>query len=168
MKIKVIKGDITSLNVDAIVNAANSYGQMGGGVAGAIKKQGGIEIEKEAISKAPIPIGSAILTTAGKLKAKHVIHAPTMLQPASLIDINNVREATRAALKCADENNLKIIAIPSMGTGVGGVPKEKAAKAIVEEIKKFKAKSLKEVILVGYEEEMFREFEKAIKENYSS
>ena len=163
MKVTIIKGDITNLAVDAIVNAANSYGYMGGGVAGAIKKIGGEEIEMEAVSNAPIPIGSAVLTTAGKLRCKHVIHAPTMEQPASLIDVGNVEEATRAALECADENNLKRIAIPGMGTGVGGVPTDKAAKAMIEVIVNFEEKSLEEVILVDRNEEMVKEWNKVFK-----
>lgn len=167
MEITTKKVDITELEVDAIVNAANSYGYMGGGIAGVIKRKGGIEIEREAVSKAPIPIGYAILTKAGKLKAKYVIHSPTMEQPASLTDINKIKEATRAALECADENNLKVIAMPGMGTGVGGVPKNKAAKAMIESINNFKAKvkNLKEIILVDIKEDMIKAFEKAIKEN---
>ena len=163
MKVTIIKGDITNLAVDAIVNAANSYGYMGGGVAGAIKKIGGEEIEMEAVSNAPIPIGSARLTTAGKLRCKQVIHAPTMEQPASLIDVGNVKEATRAVLECADENNLKRIAIPGMGTGVGGVPRDKAAKAMIEVIVNFEEKSLEEVILVDRNEEMVKEWDKVFK-----
>lgn len=162
MRIKALKGDITSLKVDAIVNAANSYGYMGGGVAGAIREKGGIDIEREAISQAPIPIGHAVITKAGLLPCRFVIHAPTMENPASLIDEDNVREATRAALECADENNLKIIAFPGMGTGVGGVPKDKAAEVMVEEIKKFGSRSLEEVILVGYDNEMVKAFKEAL------
>jgi len=84
IKITIEQGDITTLEVDAIINPANSYGYMGGGVAGAIKEIGGQEIETEAVAKAPIPIGSAVITTAGSLKAKHIIHAPTMEQPSCL------------------------------------------------------------------------------------
>ena len=162
MKILVKQGDITTIKVDAIVNAANSYGYMGGGVAGAIKSVGGIEIEQEAVSQAPMPIGHAVITTAGALKAKHVIHAPTMEQPAQLTDIGRIKEATRAALECADRNNLKTIAIPGMGTGVGRVPKDKAASAMVSVIKSFEAHSLEEVILIDMGNEMVKEFERAL------
>lgn len=158
LKIKVLHDDITRLDVDAIVNAANSYGYMGGGVAGAIKRFGGQEIELEAVSHAPIPIGHAVLTTAGKLKAKHVIHAPTMEQPASRTDAGNVREATMAALECAEENKLERIAMPGMGTGVGSVGKEEAAKAMAEAIINFDCKCLKEIILVDMNEEMVEAF----------
>lgn len=163
MKITIIQGDITTVEVDAIVNAANSYGYMGGGVAGAIKKVGGEEIETEAVSKAPIPIGSAVITTGGRLKCRYVIHAPTMEQPASLIDVGNVIEATKAALECADENNLKKIAIPGMGTGVGGVPRDKAAVAMINVIVNFNEKSLEEVILVDRNKEMVDGWNKVFK-----
>lgn len=163
MKVTIKQGDITPLQVDAIVNAANSYGYMGGGVAGAIKRKGGHEIEIEAVSQAPIPVGSAVMTTAGRLKCKHIIHAPTMEQPASLIDVGNVKEAVRAALECAEEKNLKIIAIPGMGTGVGGVPLNKAAKAMLEVIVNFNEKSLEEVILIDRNKEMVDEWGIAFK-----
>jgi len=77
-EIKVIRQDITGLKADAIVNAANNKGVMGGGVSGAIKKKGGRVIEEEAVKKCPIEIGDAIFTAAGSLKAKYVIHAATM------------------------------------------------------------------------------------------
>ena len=131
MAIVVERGDLTQISCDAIVNPANSYGYMGGGVAGAIKRVGGIEIEKEAISKAPIDVGKAVATTAGTLPCQYVIHAPTMKQPAMRIGVDNVRDATRAALELGVELNLKTIAIPGMGTGVGGVPTDDAAEAII-------------------------------------
>jgi O-acetyl-ADP-ribose deacetylase (regulator of RNase III) len=159
MKITIVEGDITCLNVDAIVNAANSYGYMGGGVAGAIKRKGGEEIEIEAVSQAPIPIGAAVITSGGSLGCK-VIHAPTMEQPASFIDAGNVSEATRAALEAADEQGLKRIAIPGMGTGVGGVPRGKAAIAMIEVIINFNEKSLEEIILVDRNKEMVEEWKR--------
>jgi O-acetyl-ADP-ribose deacetylase (regulator of RNase III) len=162
MKITIKEEDITELIVDAIVNPANSYGYMGGGVAGAIKERGGQEIELEAVSQAPIPIGFAVITTSGKLHCKHVIHAPTMEQPAALTSIENIKEATNAALQCADENNLKKIAIPGMGTGVGKVPKDKAAIAILEAIMNFEPTSLEEVILCDSNEEMIKEWNKIL------
>ncbi|MEA3458041.1 MAG: macro domain-containing protein, partial [Candidatus Thermoplasmatota archaeon] len=76
------QGDITQIDCDAIINPANSFGYMGGGVAGAIKRVGGKEIESEAVNKAPIVVGKAIATTAGDLPYEYVIHAPTMKRPA--------------------------------------------------------------------------------------
>jgi O-acetyl-ADP-ribose deacetylase (regulator of RNase III) len=95
--ISVMSGDITKLEADAIVNAANSHLIMGGGVAGAILRAGGREIQEEANKKAPVSVGKAIETTAGKLKAKYVIHAPTMERPAMPTSKQDVRLATRSA-----------------------------------------------------------------------
>jgi O-acetyl-ADP-ribose deacetylase (regulator of RNase III) len=162
IKIKIVQDDITELDVDAIVNAANSYGYMGGGVAGAIKGKGGEEIEMEAVSQAPILIGHAVITKAGKLRCRHVIHAPTMEQPASLTDVGKIQEAVKAALECADENNIERIAIPGMGTGVGGVLKDKAAKAMLEVIINFEPNSIKEVILVDKDGEMAKAWSKVL------
>jgi len=100
-RVTVITGDVTKQEVDAIVNPANSMLIMGGGVAGAILRAGGREIQEEASKKAPVRVGKAIATGAGRLKAKHVIHAPTMERPAMQTGAQNVRSATRGALECA-------------------------------------------------------------------
>jgi len=162
IKIKMFVGDITSPEVDAIVNPANSYGYMGGGVAGAIKRIGGEEIELEAVSQTPILIGFAIVTTAGKLRCRHIIHAPTMEQPASLTNVANIKEAVRAALECAEENRLERIAFPGMGTGIGSVPKDKAAEAMLEVIINFEANHLKELFLVDRNKEMVDAWSKVL------
>jgi O-acetyl-ADP-ribose deacetylase (regulator of RNase III) len=161
MVIVVELGDLTQITCDAIVNPANSFGYMGGGVAGAIKRIGGIEIEKEAIAKAPIPVGTAAFTTAGSLPCSFVIHAPTMEQPAMRIGIENVTLATRAALEVGVELKLETIAIPGMGTGVGGVPTDDAAEAIVGTAKGFEDK-FKKIILVDRNDEMIKSFKKYI------
>jgi len=153
MSIVVKRGDLTRIPCDAIVNPANSFGYMGGGVAGAIKRVGGIEIEKEAVSKAPIPVGTAVETTAGSLPCKYVIHAPTMKQPAMRIGKENVKLATQAALELDVKLNLKSIAIPGMGTGVGRVPVEDAAKAIAGIAKEFENK-FEKIILIDRNEKM--------------
>ena len=161
MAIIAEKGDLTKVVCDAIVNPANSYGYMGGGVAGAIKRIGGNEIENEAISKAPIEVGNAVETTAGNLPCKYVIHAPTMKEPAMRIGVENVKLATRAALELGVQLNLKSIAIPGMGTGVGRVPVEDAAKAIVEIAKEFEGK-IKKILLVDRNDDMTESFNKYI------
>ena len=161
MAIVVERRDLTQISCDAIVNPANSYGYMGGGVAGAIKRIGGIEIEKEAISKAPIDVGKAVATTAGALPCQYVIHAPTMKQPAMRIGVDNVRDATRAALELGVELNLKTIAIPGMGTGVGGVPTDDAAEAIIS-IAKGLEDRFEKIILIDRNDEMINSFKKYI------
>lgn len=163
-KIQLKKGDITNIKVDAIVNPANSHGLMGGGVALSIKEKGGADIEKEAISKAPIPIGGAITTTAGRLRAKYVIHAPTMKEPAQPSNIVSIKMATLAALKKASELKVSSIAFPGMGTGVGGVSKAKAALAMTKTMKDFLDQStIKKILLIAYGQEMYDAFKNAIK-----
>ena len=164
MEIEVRRGSLLEVEADAIVNPANSHGYMGGGVAGVIRRFGGEEIEREAISKAPVPVGKAILTTAGKLPFKGVIHAPTMEEPAMRTTEEKVRKATRAALQLADGECFKSVAFPGMGTGVGRLPKEVAAKVMVEEIRNFKPRCLEKVILVDLDEEMVEEWKKALEE----
>jgi O-acetyl-ADP-ribose deacetylase (regulator of RNase III) len=159
----VKKASITTIRVDAIVNPANSFGYMGGGVAFAIKNIGGQMIEEEAIEQAPIQIGEAIITTAGDLVAKNVIHAPTMHEPAEKTDIHKVKCAVQAALEIADNKGMKSIAFPGMGTGVGGVRKEDAAKTMLSAMKEMKFHSIENIYLVDIEDEMIEAFQKALK-----
>jgi len=147
LKIEIKQGNILELDCDALVNPANSYGLMGGGLALAIKRSGGKIIEEEAAAKAPIEVGSAVATSAGLLKFKAIIHAPTMKQPAELATKLNVVLATRAALRLADSLNLSSLALPGMGTGVGKLAVEEAAEAMLSEILSFKATCLKFVTL---------------------
>jgi len=165
VKIIVAKGDITKLEADAIVNAANSMLIMGGGVAGAILRAGGREIQEEALKYAPVPVGKAVATKAGKLKAKYVIHAPTMERPAMRIRKENVQLATRGALECAEQLKIGSVAFPGMGTGVGGLKPKEAAQVMTQEIKKHidKGTTLKQIILVGFTEDLTRAFQKALK-----
>ena len=166
--IEVIKGDITKVHVEAIVNPANSLMIMGGGVAGAIKRVAGDEVEKEALKYAPVPVGSAIATSAGKMKnVKYIIHAPTMERPAMRTSVEKVRAAVKAALMKAKELGIKDIAFPGMGTGVGGVPYNIAAKVMYDEIANFiknvGSGSIERILLVAYRDELFKEFCKVIK-----
>lgn len=155
-------GDLTAEVVDAIVNPSNSFGVMGGGVAYVIKKKGGDVIETEAMSQTPIPVGEAVKTTGGVLPARFVIHASTMEHPAEKISLGNVVKASRAALLCADKNNLTSLSFPGMGTGVGCVPPDAAAEAMVGEIKKFIAEkpssSLNKIFLVAYSNDLYSAF----------
>jgi len=92
---------------------------------------GGIRIQEEALRKAPVQIGQAVATTAGKLKAKYIIHAPTMTRPAMAASLGNVRAATGASLECARQMRIQSIAFPGLGTGVGGLNLQDATYAIV-------------------------------------
>lgn len=137
MIIHVHQADLLTATTDAIVNPANSEGSMGGGVALAIKLAGGQSIEDEARAQAPIPVGQAILTTAGTLPYKAIIHAPTMEHPAEPIPDKQVELATMAALRLADEQGYETIALPALGTGIGQVDPEVAARIMVETIQMY-------------------------------
>lgn len=161
-EIKIISGDITELEVDAIVNAANNKLVMGGGVAGAIKKKGGKIIEEEAVKKGPIKIGEAVATSAGSLKAKYVIHAVTMGLDFQT-DETKIRDSCRNALKVAEELKIKSIAFPALGCGVGGFPLLAAAKIMAQEVFRHLREddsNLKEVIFCLYDKEAFDVFHK--------
>ena len=162
-RITLYQGDITKLETEAIVNAANNALWMGAGVAGAIKRAGGEEIEREAMSKGPIPIGEAVVTGAGRLKAKYVIHAAAMGQDL-VTDENKIRNATRNSLRRAAELGLKSIAFPALGTGVGGFPYEEAARIMIETTREHLAAktSLEEVVFALYGEEAYRAFEREL------
>lgn len=162
--VSVERGDITQMRADAIVNPANSRLVMGGGVAGAIKRAGGPTIEKEAVQRAPVVVGEAVATTAGKLGAKYVIHAPTMARPAMKTNVTNVEKATTAALNLARELQLTSIAIPGVGTGVGGVPVHEAAQTMIEVIRRHLSErtSLKRIFLISINEELTSAFESAL------
>ena len=163
-EIKVIRADITGLAVDAIVNAANNKLVMGGGVAGAIKKKGGREIEDEAVKAGPIKIGEAVVTGAGKLPSKYVIHAATMGMDFATDEIK-IRAATGSALKEADKLNLNSIAFPALGCGTGGYPYLASAKIMAQEILKYlreEKTSLKEIIFCLYDEDALEVFNKGV------
>ncbi|HDI46266.1 MAG TPA: macro domain-containing protein [Candidatus Methanomethylia archaeon] len=164
VEIKVIRGDITELEVEAIVNPANSLLVMGGGVAGAIKRKGGREIEDKARRHAPLPVGEAVATSAGRLPAKYVIHAPTMEMPAVRTDSEKVYKAVRAALRVASSMELKEVAFPGMGTGVGGVPLKEAAETMVRAILDHAERRglPQRVLLVAFSEDLEEAFRKAV------
>lgn len=134
-RIRLVQGDITALPVDAIVNAANDQLWMGAGVAGAIKRAGGEEIEREAVAQGPIAVGEAVVTGAGKLKAKHVVHAAVMGQDLRT-DAERIRRATASALGRAEELGLRSIALPALGTGVGGFPLDECARLMIGEVER--------------------------------
>lgn len=162
--IELVQGDITELASDAIVNAANNHLWMGGGVAGAIKRRGGAEIEREAVAKGPIPVGSAVATGAGKLQARYVIHAAVMGQDLTT-DEGKIRQATRSALQLAEELGVKSIAFPALGTGVGGFPLAQAARIMLDEIIAHlqRGGGVEKVTLCLFGEQAFRAFADELK-----
>ena len=160
----VVEGDITRLKADAIVNPANSLMIMGGGVAGALKRVGGDEIEKEALRYAPVPVGEAIATTAGRLGAKFVIHAPTMEKPAMRIPLENAIKATRAALKLASRLGVKSIAFPAMGAGVGGLSVREVSRAMAEIAREWSEAKPDLIIFVAYGSEAYKDMLSGVRE----
>lgn len=163
-EIKIIQGDITQLEVDAIVNAANNKLVMGGGVAGAIKKKGGEIIEEEAVKRGPVKIGAAVFTQAGSLPAKYVIHAATMGMDFKT-DEDKIRESCKNALMLAEELKIKSIAFPALGCGVGGFPLLASAKIMAQEVMKHLRENkprLKEITFCLYDKEAYAVFNKSV------
>ena len=132
-KIRIVQGDLTSQAVDAIVNAANNDLKLGGGVAGAIRRKGGMTIQDECDRIGTIPLGEAAITGAGQLKARYVIHAASM-RLGEATGEENLRLSTRASLRRADEKGLRSIAFPAIGTGIAGFPMRRCAEVMLEEV----------------------------------
>ena len=158
--IRIVEGDITDQDTDAIVNAANNELWMGSGVAGAIKSKGGVAIEKEAVSLGPIEIGEAAITGGGALKARYVIHAAGMGRDLRT-DETKIRNTTINSLKRAEEKQLRSVAFPSIGTGVGGFSLEKAAEVMLGAVKSYlenESSNLELIVFVLWGEEAYSAF----------
>jgi O-acetyl-ADP-ribose deacetylase len=133
---RLVKGDITERNVDVIVNAANSYLKHGGGVAAAIVKKGGEIIQRESDKIGFVSVGYAVITTAGRLPCKAVIHTVGPRMGEGNED-NKLRKAVRSSLLLATEKGFKSISIPAISSGIFGFPKDKCAKILIDESKRF-------------------------------
>ncbi len=132
-KIHFLKGDITELAVDAIVNAANTDLALGSGVAGAIRRKGGPTIQEECDRIGPIGLGEAAVTTGGMLPALYVIHAASMSLGAKTTE-QSLRESVRNSLNQAEERTFKSMALPAIGTGVAGFPVDACARIMIQEV----------------------------------
>jgi O-acetyl-ADP-ribose deacetylase (regulator of RNase III) len=156
--IEAVQGDITQLDVDAITNAANDHLWMGAGVAGAIKARGGVPIEREAMAKGPVPVGSAVETSGGCLAAAYVIHGAVMGQDLKT-DLSTVARTTRAVLELAGRLGLSSVAIPLLGTGVGGLGAREVASTMYDEVAAMVVDGRcahMRVLLVAYDDEAAR------------
>ncbi|HHT9119143.1 MAG TPA: macro domain-containing protein [Candidatus Hypogeohydataceae bacterium YC41] len=164
MKEKLIltQGDITEMEVDAIINAANTELMLGGGVAGAIRKRGGPSIQEECNKLGPIPLGEAAITGAGKLKAKYVIHAASMSLGGPLTTRESLLNSVKNSLKRTEEKKLKSIAFPAIGTGVAGFPANQCAQIMIDTIMEHleKGSSLEKVYIVLFKGPVYDAFEK--------
>jgi O-acetyl-ADP-ribose deacetylase (regulator of RNase III) len=129
-RIVIRQGDLTEMDTDAIVNAANNDLILGAGVAGAINRKGGDAIQKECNAIGSIPVGYAAITTGGKLKARFVIHAASM-ELGGRTSAESLRQATTHSLKIANERALKSIAFPAVGTGIAGFPLKECAEIML-------------------------------------
>jgi O-acetyl-ADP-ribose deacetylase (regulator of RNase III) len=163
MEIDVLEEDITRLEVDAIANAANDQLWMGAGVAGAIKRRGGEEIEREAVSKGPIPVGTAVATGAGRLPARWVLHGAVLDQSLTATP-DAIARTTAACLALADELGCRTVALPAFGTGVGGFPLEECARLMVEAVEGHRARTVERVVLAVFGGEAYRAFAAAVAE----
>jgi len=133
LAVEVLQGDLTEQDVDAIVNAANNDLELGGGVAGAIARAGGPQIQAECDAIGPIEVGDAAITDGGKLTARFVIHAASM-RLGGRTGADGLRRSTRRSLEIADLRGLRSIAFPAVGTGIARFPLEECARIMIEEV----------------------------------
>ena len=157
MKINLLQGDITQLKVDVIVNAANSRLLGGGGVDGAIHRAGGRAILEECKVIGGCETGQAVITTAGDLHAKFVIHTVgPVWEGGDSHEETLLRSCYIKSLKLADEYNLKTIAFPNISTGIYRFPKERAAEIAVRSVQSFSSRVIQEVTFVCFETENYQ------------
>jgi O-acetyl-ADP-ribose deacetylase (regulator of RNase III) len=164
-RIEIRKGDLTEMDCDAIVNAANNDLQLGGGVAGAIRRKGGPRIQAECDEIGTIPVGGAAITSGGNLKARHVIHAASM-QLGGRTSAQALRSSTAHALRIAAQNGLKTIAFPAVGTGIAGFPLRECAEIMLREAARhFEGEtSLQKVYFVLFDKEALAAFDETFRE----
>ena len=163
-KIRLVQGDITKLGTDAIVNAANSQLILGGGVAGAIRSKSGPTVQEECNRIGGTFVGGAVITTGGKLKAKHVIHAVGPRMGEGNED-EKLKNATLNSLRLMDDNNLKSIAFPAISTGIFGYPIDRCSKIMIATAKEYLNGNtqVNEVIFCLYTTSDFEVFDKELK-----
>src|ERR671919_1545841 len=158
--VEVIDADVTTLEVDAIANAANTELRHGGGVAGAISRAGGPEVQRESDARAPIELGEAVETTAGDMPARWVIHAATM-ELGGPTSAEIIERATRSTLDRAEELGCKSLALVAFGTGVGGFPLDEAARLMVGAAREHEG-GLERIVFAVHGEEAERAFRDAL------
>jgi O-acetyl-ADP-ribose deacetylase (regulator of RNase III) len=163
-EIELIQSDITESNTDAIVNPANDQLILGAGVAGAIRIKGGVSIQEECRIIGHCPVGSAVITGAGNLKTRHVIHAVGPRQGEG-DEETKLKNATLNSLKVADENNSKSITFPAISTGIFGFPLDACARIMLTTTKDYLTDSTKieRVVFALFDDESFKAFEDQLK-----
>jgi O-acetyl-ADP-ribose deacetylase len=160
-QIELMQGDLTEMDTDAIVNAANNDLQHGGGVAGAIRRKGGDVIQRESNEIGSIPVGGAAITSGGKLKARYVIHAASM-QLGGRTTAHALKSSTAHSLRIAAEKGLKTIAFPAVGTGIAGFPMDECADIMLREAVDHlkRGGSLEKIFFVLFDALSLKTFEK--------
>jgi O-acetyl-ADP-ribose deacetylase len=161
MTVDVIQGDLTQQDVDAIVNAANNDLELGGGVAGAIARAGGPQIQAECRSIGPVEVGDAAITSGGNLTARFVIHAASM-HLGGRTSADSLRGSTRRSLEIASDRGLRSVAFPAVGTGIARFPLKECARIMIEEVvahsrKPSSVRQVRFVLFGGDAESAFRD-----------
>lgn len=164
-RIEIRQGDLTEMDTDAIVNAANNDLQLGGGVAGAIRRKGGPRIQAECDEIGTIPVGGAAITSGGDLKARHLIHAASMELGGST-SARALRSSTAHSLRIAAQNGLKTIAFPAVGTGIAGFPLRECAEIMLREAAKHLEgpTSLEKIHFVLFDQDALKIFQEVFRE----
>jgi len=167
ISIELWLGDITEVECDAVVNPANSLMVMGGGVAGALRRAAGVEVEAEARREAPVPVGRAVSTGAGRLEPRihYIIHAPTMERPAMRTTVEKVEKAAYAALEEASRLGVKCIAFPAMGAGVGGLDAGESMRAMLRGLVRARSSGIRlpqRVVFVAFREADLKRMARAL------
>jgi len=161
IELEVTQADITKLELDAITNAANTQLRHAGGVAAAIARAGGPEVQRESTDKAPIGLGEAVETTAGNMPARYVIHAATMeLGGPTSADI--IARATNSTLRKAEQLGCRTLGLVAFGTGVGGFPLDEAARLMVDAVRQHRASSLQKVVFAVHGDAAEQAFRSAV------
>ena len=165
--LELVEGDITDLDVEAIVNAANENLVLGGGVAGTIKRRGGPSVQEECRRIGSTPTGTAVITGAGKMKFKHVIHAvgPKMGEGD---EDRKLSSAVRSSLALADRHGLKSVAIPAISTGNFGYPVERCARILLTEVHRYLqgGTKLQRVVVCLYDEATWKLFARELRRGF--
>lgn len=163
--IEIRLGDLTEMATDAIVNAANNDLQLGGGVAGAIRRKGGPQIQSECDEIGTIPVGGAAITSGGKLKARYVIHAASM-QLGGRTTSHALRSSTAHSLRIAAQKGLKTVSFPAVGTGIAGFPLLECAEIMLGEAEKHLQgpTSIEKICFVLFDDDALKVFEEVFRE----
>ncbi|MFB6169518.1 MAG: macro domain-containing protein [Haloarculaceae archaeon] len=151
MEFTVVQGDIAAQSADALVNAANTSLRMGSGVAGALERAAGPELDEAAVEKGPVDLGSVAVTAAYDLDAEYVVHAAAMPAGGRATE-ESIRKATRNALAAADDLGCRSLVLPALGCGIAGFDLAAGARIIAETIRAFEPDSLEDVRLIAYDD----------------